>query len=234
MGQTVVSEATHDVAPSRGFGKPWLFPNTQGEWRYVSYTMSPLEHLGDIVFFNVKGSPGTVVDLDQILRKPDKQPLVFSFGRRAFAPRGLSRRSDPTGFFRREPRRRDGHHIQESRQTAGGCSGPENRRFFMGSHKDRGLRVCRRGHGWSRRRAEKSVDLDWPGTAREPSRKSRPGTIRRRSMSRPRWSVGAMRASANGDFEIRLRRGILCDINPARGGDRRLETADALAVVARR
>jgi len=61
-----------------GFEKPWLLGNTQGEWRHVSYTMSPLERLGDIVFFNVKGSPGTVVDLDQILRKLDKQPLVFA------------------------------------------------------------------------------------------------------------------------------------------------------------
>jgi hypothetical protein len=63
-----------------GFGKPWLLPNTQGEWREVFYTMSPLERLGDIVFFNVKGSSGTTVDFDQILRKPDKQGLAFAAG----------------------------------------------------------------------------------------------------------------------------------------------------------
>lgn len=63
-----------------GFEKPWLLPNTQGEWRYVYYTMTPLESLGDIVFFNIKGSPGTTVDLDQILRKPDSKPPVFTSG----------------------------------------------------------------------------------------------------------------------------------------------------------
>jgi hypothetical protein len=63
-----------------GFEKPWLLPNTQGEWRYVFYTMSALERFGDIVFFNVKGLPETVVDFDQVLRKTDKQPPVFAAG----------------------------------------------------------------------------------------------------------------------------------------------------------
>jgi hypothetical protein len=63
-----------------GFGKPWLLPNTRGEWRQVFYTMSQLERLGDIVFFNIKGSPETAVDLDQLLRKPDKKPPVFASG----------------------------------------------------------------------------------------------------------------------------------------------------------
>jgi large repetitive protein len=63
-----------------GFEKPWLLPNTQGEWRYVFYTMSPLERFGDIVFFNVKAMPGTLVDFDQVLRKTDKQPPVFASG----------------------------------------------------------------------------------------------------------------------------------------------------------
>lgn len=63
-----------------GFGKPWLLPNTQGEWRQVFYTMTPLERFGDIVFFNLKGSPGTVVDLDQLLRNPEKKPPVFASG----------------------------------------------------------------------------------------------------------------------------------------------------------
>jgi hypothetical protein len=63
-----------------GFAKPWLLPNTRGEWRLVFYTMSSLERFGDIVFFNVKGQPGTIVDFDQLLRKPDKQPLDFASG----------------------------------------------------------------------------------------------------------------------------------------------------------
>lgn len=61
-----------------GFAKPWLLPNTQGEWRYVFYTMSSLERFGDMVFFNVKGLPETVVDFDQVLRVTDKQPPVFA------------------------------------------------------------------------------------------------------------------------------------------------------------
>jgi hypothetical protein len=67
-------------AEMSGFGKPWLLPNTQGEWRQVFYTMSQLERFGDIVFFNIKGSPETVVDLDQLLRKPDRKPPVFASG----------------------------------------------------------------------------------------------------------------------------------------------------------
>ncbi len=63
-----------------GFEKPWLLPNTQGEWRYVFYTMGPLERFGDIAFFNVKGLPETVVDFDQLQRKTDKRPPVFASG----------------------------------------------------------------------------------------------------------------------------------------------------------
>jgi hypothetical protein len=63
-----------------GFGKPWLLPNTRGEWRQVFYTMSQLERFGDIVFFHIKGSPETAVDLDQLLRKPDQKPPVFASG----------------------------------------------------------------------------------------------------------------------------------------------------------
>ena len=63
-----------------GFEKPWLLPNTRGEWRHVFYTMSSLERFGDIVFFKVKGLPETVVDFDQLLRKPDMTAPVFTTG----------------------------------------------------------------------------------------------------------------------------------------------------------
>lgn len=65
-----------------GFEKPWLLPNTQGEWREVFYTMSPLERFGDIVFFNVKGSSGTTVDLDSLQRNAGTKltPPVFKVG----------------------------------------------------------------------------------------------------------------------------------------------------------
>lgn len=79
VGLRIRTTGTAEVEMS-GFEKPWLLPNTQGEWRYVFYTMSSLERFGDIVFFNVKGLPETVVDLDQFLRKPDKQAPAFASG----------------------------------------------------------------------------------------------------------------------------------------------------------
>ena len=63
-----------------GFGKPWLLPNTRGEWRQVFYTMSALERFGDIVFFNVKAASGTTVDLDQFLRRPEPPFPAFASG----------------------------------------------------------------------------------------------------------------------------------------------------------
>lgn len=63
-----------------GFEKPWLLPNTEGEWRHVFYTMSSLERFGDIVFFKIKGLPETVVDLDQLLRKTDITAPTFTTG----------------------------------------------------------------------------------------------------------------------------------------------------------
>lgn len=63
-----------------GFGKPWLLPDTRGEWRQVSYAMSALERFGDIVFFNVKAASGTTVDLDQFLRRPEPPFPAFTSG----------------------------------------------------------------------------------------------------------------------------------------------------------
>jgi len=62
------------------FDKPWLLPNTRGEWKQVFYTMSPLENFGDIVFFKIKGAPETTVDLDQLFRKPTEKSPVFASG----------------------------------------------------------------------------------------------------------------------------------------------------------
>ena len=56
-----------------GYSKPWLLPNTQGEWQKVSYTMPAIEHVEDIIFVHVKASPETSVDLDQFLRMRKKQ-----------------------------------------------------------------------------------------------------------------------------------------------------------------
>ncbi|MCP5544857.1 MAG: hypothetical protein H7A49_13225 [Akkermansiaceae bacterium] len=54
------------------FRKPWLLPDTKGEWKQVSYRMDDLEDLGDIVYFTVTARDGTVVDLDQLVRKPEE------------------------------------------------------------------------------------------------------------------------------------------------------------------
>ena len=62
------------------FDKPWLLPNTRGEWRQVFYTMSPLETFGDIVFFKIKGAPETTVDLDQLVRKSAEKSPAFTSG----------------------------------------------------------------------------------------------------------------------------------------------------------
>lgn len=55
-------------AKMSGFARPWLLPNTRGEWRYVTYTMGGLERFKDIVYFSVTGSPNTRVEIDSLLR----------------------------------------------------------------------------------------------------------------------------------------------------------------------
>jgi hypothetical protein len=62
-----------------GLKKPWLLPDTQGQWRRVAYTMNDLERWGDIVFFLIKGSPETQVDLDHLVRKPDEKLIAPGF-----------------------------------------------------------------------------------------------------------------------------------------------------------
>ena len=65
-----------------GYAKPWLLPNTQGQWRNVSYTMPSYEHVEDIIFVHVKAAPETMVDLARFWRKADKQLTapVFASG----------------------------------------------------------------------------------------------------------------------------------------------------------
>jgi large repetitive protein len=79
IGMRIRSNGVAEIAMS-GFEKPWLLPNTQGEWRQVFYTMSPLEGFKDIVFFSIKGKPGTQIDLDQFLRKTEGQVPTFNSG----------------------------------------------------------------------------------------------------------------------------------------------------------
>lgn len=79
VGLRIRTNGVAEIELSR-FGKPWLLPNTRGEWRQVFYTMSALERFGDIVFFNVKAASGTTVDLDQFLRRPEPPFPAFASG----------------------------------------------------------------------------------------------------------------------------------------------------------
>lgn len=81
IGLRVRTTGTAEVAMS-GFARPWLLPDTRGQWRYVSYTMSNLEQFRDIVYLDVKASAGTTVDLDELHRKPDGSvtPPTFASG----------------------------------------------------------------------------------------------------------------------------------------------------------
>ena len=65
-----------------GFDKPWLLPDTRGEWRYVTYTMGGLERFRDIVYLSFKGSPDIKVDLDTLFRNGGGMPTppVFRSG----------------------------------------------------------------------------------------------------------------------------------------------------------
>jgi hypothetical protein len=53
-----------------GFAQPWLLPNTQGQWKQVSYSMGEFEQLDNLVYLLVKASPETTVDFDKLLLKP--------------------------------------------------------------------------------------------------------------------------------------------------------------------
>lgn len=65
-----------------GFGEPWLLPNTQGQWRMVTYTMPDHEYVEDLIFLHARGTPETTLDLDQFWRKADEQlkTPVFATG----------------------------------------------------------------------------------------------------------------------------------------------------------
>ena len=67
----------------RGFQKPWIFPDTHGQWRYVTYSLGELENFdhfyGNIVFCRVQGSPGCSVDFDALYLKPEASMLAPTF-----------------------------------------------------------------------------------------------------------------------------------------------------------
>lgn len=51
-----------------GMAKPWLLPDTQNQWRTVTYQRGDLERYLDIIFFTVKGAPSAKLDIDTLTR----------------------------------------------------------------------------------------------------------------------------------------------------------------------
>ena len=80
IGLRIRTNGVAEVSMS-GFARPWLLPDTRGEWRYVTYTMGGLEHFRDIEYFTVKGFSGTYVDFNSLLRDTGTlTPLSFRGG----------------------------------------------------------------------------------------------------------------------------------------------------------
>lgn len=81
IGLRIRSTSVAEVHMS-ALAKPWLLPNTQGQWRYVAYDLGKLERFRDIVYMTFKGSSQTTVDVDCLIRDgADKlAPPVFASG----------------------------------------------------------------------------------------------------------------------------------------------------------
>jgi hypothetical protein len=60
---------TNGVANLEAFGDSITLPDTKGQWRYVSYALNAYQGMGDMFFFDVKGT-GTTVDLDHVNLNP--------------------------------------------------------------------------------------------------------------------------------------------------------------------
>jgi hypothetical protein len=48
--------------------KPWLLPDTRGQWRHVTYDVGRLERFRDIVFMSFRGFSQTKLDVDALIR----------------------------------------------------------------------------------------------------------------------------------------------------------------------
>ncbi|MFL6635868.1 MAG: discoidin domain-containing protein [Massilia sp.] len=72
---------TNGEASMDAFGDTLLLPDTQGQWRYVSYDFNQYQGLGDYLPLTVKGA-GTTVDIDHINVNPGASitPPVFTGG----------------------------------------------------------------------------------------------------------------------------------------------------------
>lgn len=78
IGMRIRTTGVTEVKMS-GFKKPWLLPDTEGQWRDVTYTMGGLERFLNIVYMTIKGSPDTTVDLDCLFRNPGGELAAPAF-----------------------------------------------------------------------------------------------------------------------------------------------------------
>lgn len=78
LGMRIRTTGISEIEMSR-FKKPWLLPDTKGEWRQVLYKMDSLESFADIVYFKVKASADTQVDIDQLMRSLDNDQSAPHF-----------------------------------------------------------------------------------------------------------------------------------------------------------
>ncbi|MEI6492875.1 MAG: hypothetical protein WCO94_10035 [Verrucomicrobiota bacterium] len=67
IGLRVRTNGVAEIAMS-GLAEPWLIPDTQGQWRNITYDLGAFERFRDIVYFSVKGAPGVTVDIDRLVR----------------------------------------------------------------------------------------------------------------------------------------------------------------------
>jgi large repetitive protein len=66
FGLRIRSNGSAELTMS-GFAKPMHLPDTSGEWAHVTYSKGAFESFGDIVYFVIKGSSGTIFDIDCFL-----------------------------------------------------------------------------------------------------------------------------------------------------------------------
>lgn len=62
-----------------GIAKPWIIPDTKGQWLVTTCTLGEYERFKDWVTFRVTTPPGKAIDIDKYLQKPanDQLPPVF-------------------------------------------------------------------------------------------------------------------------------------------------------------
>ncbi|XEC94400.1 LamG-like jellyroll fold domain-containing protein [Paenibacillus tarimensis] len=84
IGFKIRTDGVAKLEMSYSINDTLTLPDTKGQWRYVTYTMSDIQGFGDLAYFTVKGA-GTTVDIDHINVSAGTQltPPVFHAGNAA-------------------------------------------------------------------------------------------------------------------------------------------------------